>query len=289
MYRLENSLFQADIAPLGAELRSFFDKRSNREYIWQRAPNYWAKSSPVLFPVVGELKNGAYTYQGAYFNMPKHGFARDRTFHLLEQDDQHVSLILHADEVTKKCYPFDFSLVLRYELSGTTLSCTYEVFNRSDEQMFFSIGGHPALQLDFADGQGLSDYQLFFPNDKQLKRYFLNEGLLQEGEELVELQDAPLMLFPEMFDRDAWVIKNLSSPVVSLRNKRADYHLDIAFAGFPYFGLWAVAGSSFLCLEPWDGVNDNQDHNGDIAEKEGLIFLAPSTRWTKTWSIAVRK
>ena len=39
---------------LGAELLSY-RTASGKEYMWQKDPAYWAKTSPVLFPYIGAV------------------------------------------------------------------------------------------------------------------------------------------------------------------------------------------------------------------------------------------
>lgn len=288
MYCLENNLLKAEVNSLGAELRSLFDKRANREYIWQRDAKYWAKSSPVLFPFVGELTNGRYSYQGEIFQMSKHGFARDRDFQLIEQSDDRLIFRLRSAESDQKIYPFSFDLLLCYELKDTKVSCSYEVRNRSDEPMFFSLGAHPALQLDFSNGQQLSDYHLLFPKDKSLNRFFLQNGLLQAEASSIKLDEGCLSLNADMFNQDAWVLKGLLSSDIILKNKKEDYHLNFSFVGFPYFGIWSVPGSSFICLEPWCGLNDSEIHSGELLQKEGIMSLESHGHWSRTWSIEMK-
>lgn len=288
MYCLENNLLKIEVAPEGAELRSLFDKQTGREYIWQRDARYWAKSSPILFPFVGELQNGAYSYAGKTYSMTKHGFARDAVFRLHEQGDNFLTFALEDEGLYLAIYPFSFTLLLRYELTDRQLSCTYEIYNPLDKAMYFAIGGHPAFQLDFTEGKQMTDYQLFFPKDQYLKRFYLDSGLLQPNEEVVALQNTCLPLSPSMFNQDAWVLKGLQSTTVTLQSNTKDYQLDFSFEGFPYFGLWAVPGSSFICLEPWCGVNDSAMQELELPDKEGIVALAPLTTWSRTWSVTIK-
>lgn len=32
--------------------------------MWDAKPEYWKRTSPVLFPIVGSLNNGSYRYEG---------------------------------------------------------------------------------------------------------------------------------------------------------------------------------------------------------------------------------
>ncbi|GHE39360.1 aldose 1-epimerase family protein [Sphingobacterium griseoflavum] len=287
MYILQNEHLLIEIAPQGAELRSLVSKQDGRNYIWQRDASYWPKSSPILFPIVGELKHGSYVYDGQSYSLPKHGFARDRTFALLEERPNEVAFVLTADNESKAMYPFDFQLILRYVLQERSLLCSYELQNKGDKTMYFSLGGHPAFQLDLSKGKHMSDYYLVFPNDHALTRYFIKNGLLDTQAEWQPLEGIRLPLYTQMFEKDAWVLKDLRSSNVLLQNRQGDYRLDIHFPGFPYFGLWAPVGAPFICLEPWCGVNDVSQHHGELSQKEGIVALDSSDRWKRSWCVKV--
>lgn len=287
MYSLDNDHLHINIAPEGAELRSLFSKVDGREYMWQRDAAYWPKSSPLLFPIVGELKNGQYLFQGKWYKLPKHGFARDRTFDVLEHKPHEITFVLSADAESKAIYPFDFRLLLRYVLHGHTLSCSYELQNKADGPLYFSLGGHPAFQLDLSNGKHFADYYLVFGKDHALTRYFLKKGLLDTQAEWQSLEGIRLPLRDNMFDKDAWVLKDLRSSNVLLQNRQGDYKLDFQFPGFSYFGLWAPSGAPFICLEPWCGVNDTQQHAGNLMQKEAIVALEGQGRWRRTWSVTV--
>lgn len=286
---IENDYLHVDIHPVGAELRSLYDKKRRRELLWQRNPLFWGKSSPVLFPFIGELKGRTYTYGGNIFQMSKHGFARNCNFEVVRHTAEEISFLLCSNEVTLEIYPFAFELYLHYKLHHTRLSCTYEVRNRGGQEMLFSIGGHPAFQLDFTSNDCLLDYYVQFPEDKVLTRYSFKEGLLCVQPQSVSLENGRLYLKGDMFVDDAWVLKDLRSAEVYLKNQQKDYHIRFRFAGFPYLGLWAPVGAPFLCLEPWCGVNDLETHAGELERKEGIVRLDAFSRWGKTWDVTLEE
>ncbi|MBD1431752.1 aldose 1-epimerase family protein [Sphingobacterium sp. DN00404] len=287
MYVIENSYLRVEIHSAGAELRSLYDKKQLRELLWQRDPKFWGKSSPVLFPFVGELKDGNYRHDNETYKMPKHGFARNCDFEVVRHTEEEISFLSLSTDVTKQFYPFDFELYLHYKLHHTRLSCTYEVRNRSSFDMLFSIGGHPAFQLDLSPGRDVSDYYLAFPDDHMLKRYFIRDGLLHSQPQWQGLEGLRLYLQNDMFKDDAWVLKDLRSTEIYLKNRIGDYQIKLDFAGFPYLGLWAPMGAPFICVEPWCGVNDLETHTGDLERKEGVIRLDPFSKWRKTWGVTV--
>src|SRR5690606_25102178 len=286
---IENDYLRVDIHPAGAELRSLYDKKCRRELLWQRDPLFWGKSSPVLFPFIGELKGGVYTYDHKVFQMPKHGFARNCNFDVARHTEGEISFLLRSNETTLEIYPFAFELYLHYKLDHRRLSCTYDVRNPSDQDMLFSIGGHPAFQLDFTSKDCLLDYYLQFPDDKVLTRYSFKEGLLRVQPQNVLLENGRLYLKGDMFVDDAWVLKDLRSTEVHLKNQQKDYHIRFRFAGFPYLGLWAPVGAPFLCLEPWCGVNDLETHAGELQKKEGMVRINAFSSWTRCWDVTIEE
>ena len=53
IYHLENEFLKLAIDTHGAELSSIFNKKENKEMLWQGNPEFWGRKSPVLFPLVG--------------------------------------------------------------------------------------------------------------------------------------------------------------------------------------------------------------------------------------------
>jgi galactose mutarotase-like enzyme len=87
---LTNSYAVATIKHIGAELSSFLF--NDKEYIWQANPDIWNRHAPVLFPIVGRLKEDTYFVKGEPFHLTQHGFARDYEFRLVSQNESSVTL-----------------------------------------------------------------------------------------------------------------------------------------------------------------------------------------------------
>lgn len=77
VHTISNNLLICQISEQGAELKSLVSTINHDEYIWQADPAIWAGSAPILFPVVGRLNGEGYHYQGKYYAIPLHGFARE--------------------------------------------------------------------------------------------------------------------------------------------------------------------------------------------------------------------
>ncbi len=85
--------------------------------MWQKDAKFWGKSSPVLFPFVGVLKDQKFSYEGKEYNInTRHGFARDNEFVISSKGENFVEFLFESNEDTKEKYPFDFKLYLKYIL-----------------------------------------------------------------------------------------------------------------------------------------------------------------------------
>lgn len=279
-FTIVNKKLSATINPLGAELISL--KKNNIEYIWEGNPEFWGKHSPVLFPIVGTLKNDTYVYNSKEHKLSRHGFARDLKFEIDQSTSDSVTFLLTSDEKTLKVYPFQFELRINYLLEEDTLRISYEVVNRNDFAMPFSIGGHPAFALP----GNFEDYSLNFNNDDNLKSYFLEDNLLSEKFQDIALEEKQLQLKYSLFENDALIIKNLNSDSISIV-KDDETVLKFDFKGFPNFGIWTKENAPFICLEPWFGYSDRLDSSGDLFKKEGIQVLEPRKTFLASYSVKI--
>jgi len=285
MITLENQYLKVKLADKGAELQGLYSKETELEYLWNADPKFWAKHSPVLFPIVGSLKDNSYTFQGKHYTLPRHGFARDQVFIAEQQSDTEAIFSLKQTAETLKVYPFNFELKLKYELIDRKLNLTYEVKNTGKSAMYFSLGAHPAFAVPNTPKTVYEDYYLAFNDDEKLTYWKLADGLVEKETENIDLNGHKLNLKPELFDNDALVFKTLQSNCISLLNNKNDYGLHFHFEDFPFFGIWAAPHAPFVCLEPWCGVADSVDHNQDLVRKEGIIKLNKSESWTRFWEV----
>jgi galactose mutarotase-like enzyme len=287
---IQNVRVRAVIHPIGAELQELKDLQSGVNYLWSGDPAYWGKYSPVLFPIVGALKENTYFYKGRQYSLPRHGFARERSFECIDQSPESASFLLTADATTREVYPFDFQLVIRYSLLDNLLSCTYMITNPGREDCYFSLGAHPAFAVPFGTSgadQRYEDYYLEFSDSDSLQRYTLDKGLIGKGTTEMPLPDKKLRLQKELFRQDAIVLKNLPDTEIRLRSDKHAHGLDFGFHDFPFFGIWAAPDAPFVCLEPWCGIADSVDHNKQLTEKEGIIRLPPNEIFERQWTVRI--
>lgn len=287
IHHLENQNLKIAIALKGAELKSVFNKSSHEELLWQANPEFWGKSSPVLFPIVGTLKNGIYSYDNKEYNLPRHGFARDYNFKVEEVSDSHLIFSLEASPETLQLYPFVFKLQIFYTLKDNSLQVEYKVENLSDaETMYFSLGAHPAFNVG-TNAADFSSYKLLFNKDSALKTNCLKDGLLTAQQHEILLNDQKLKLDYKLFENDALVLLDMESDKLTLLDSDDNNIFTFEFENFPYFGIWTVKDSGFICLEPWAGVSDFDSHDKQLENKTGINVLQPNENWSASWTLCI--
>ena len=98
IYSIENETYRVSVKSEGAELCSFYDKTAEHEYIWEGDPAFWTGTSPLLFPIVGRLRDDIYHLNGKEYTMPKHGLARKLLFKVKECEGAKAVFSLESDE-----------------------------------------------------------------------------------------------------------------------------------------------------------------------------------------------
>ena len=283
---LENDFTKISVKEKGAELDSLVSKITGLQYMWSGDPTHWAKTSPILFPIVGTLKDNAYFFETKKYSLTRHGFARDFVFQVAEQNNESVTFLLLTTPATKMNYPFDFELRVKYELLDEFLNVSYEVLNKGGKPMYFSIGGHPAFKVPLVEGTMYEDHFLQFNQTEIVARWPISgEGLIQETP-VPFLKDSDVInLTRTLFDEDALVFKKLKSNMVSLKSSRHSHGLDFYFEGFPYLGIWAAKNADFVCIEPWCGIADSVASDQQFISKEGIETLMPEVSWIRSWKV----
>lgn len=286
MFTIQNELLTISVDAKGAELNSIFHRQHQLSYLWNGNPLFWAKHSPILFPIVGTLKDNQYTFEGKSYQMGRHGFARDTTFSVQEQSETEISFSFASDENTMKQFPFPFTLLIGYALHSNRLDVSFTVSNTGSHSMYFSVGGHPAFKVPLEENTAYEDYYLEFNSIENAGRWPISaDGLIEEAPVTLLNNTNILPLTRELFFNDALVFRHLSSNSILLKNRKGPHGLALSFTGFPYLGIWAAKHADFVCIEPWCGIADPVNSSGQLTEKEGINQLPPGGRFEKTYSI----
>lgn len=288
---IKNEKLAVTIAAHGAELSSIYDKANDRELVWQADPAFWNRHAPVLFPNVGKYYGGHFTYNGTDYPMGQHGFARDTEFEQAASGENFVTYRLCADEESKKVYPFDFVLEITHRLNGNRLTVEWNVKNTDNKEMYFTIGGHPAFNVNVLPDTDFEDYSLVFKEGTEKLYYVLldAESGTAIGDKVYELEltDSKYALKKDMFDKDALVFDGGQIEWAALALPDGKPYIALESKGFPNFGIWSKPGAPYVCLEPWCGRCDNKGFEGEISEKPGIIALKAGETFKKSYDIIV--
>lgn len=277
---ISNKNLTATINTIGAELVTLVKNQKN--YIWTVDENYWNRTSPVLFPIVGRLKNDSYTYNEKTYSLSRHGFARDMEFTFDKRSEHQVIFELNETEATKAVYPFNFKLFIAYTLMGNELVIEYFVRNQSDEVLPFSIGAHPAFAIE----GDINNYILQFNKDDQFETHHLEHESFNGNTSIVNSMNNEISLSYDLFEVNTLVFKQLKSNEVTLK-KNDICILKVNFDHFPYLGIWTKRNAPFICVEPWCGLADNINHDGNLEEKEGINLLQPHEDFLRAMRIEI--
>lgn len=279
MITLENEALRVRIDPLGAELKEITDKRHACPLLWEGG-EAWKGSAPWLFPIVGRLKDDAFTFCGQRYALAKHGFARKSRFAEEALSPAATRFTLRDTPKTRACYPWPFTLQIEYVLTGDQLRIACAVENPSDGELLFSLGAHPGFVCAPGDA-------LCFEREEHAEVYRLDTEthLLQPRPERV-FTGRELLLTPELFDLDAMILRAPASRSATLL-RRTGIGVQISFGEVPYLGLWSRPGSGlpYLCVEPWHGVDDPLTGESDLSQKPGIRRLPAGARFTMELTI----
>lgn len=284
IHTLKKDRIEIRVDTLGAELKSI--RCDGWEYLWQGDPAYWTGQSPILFPIIGGLPDGRYTWKGKSYEMGPHGFARKMEFELAGRTDDTLTFRITDNSHTRAQYPFSFVLEVFYTISGNTLHEGFRVQNTGEEEMPFSVGGHPGFNCPLEPGKEFTDYSLRFEKPESLLRRIKRDGLLC-GESQVFLDDrAEKELTHGLFYDDAVILKDLASRWVELSSDEGGRSVRVDFTGFPDLGIWSCRNDGpYVCIEPWFGVDSTKGDSGAFEEKEGLRLLSAGDTFEASFGI----
>lgn len=261
----------------GAQLNSLV--KDDREYLWQGNPEFWAGQAPVCFPIVGVLPDGKAEAFGKECNMKRHGVARINPFEVFEQHKNSITFIQKSSEETKKQFPFDYELKIKYTIVGDTVTNEYMITNTGNDRLPFVIGGHPAFNCPIDADECFEDYKVLFdkPIHKPCLRPDHHTGLvdmsvpydIMNGADTLRLQHN---LFEE---NDALIFENCEATSATLMGKNGR-GIQMDFQDMDNLLIWSAVGNApFVALEPWTGISSCLDEDGIFENKRGMTILFP--------------
>lgn len=246
---------------------------------------YWGRHAPILFPIVGKLKDNRTNIYGKIYEMTQHGFARDMEFQELESTNKLKRYLLKSNNETLPKFPFKFELYVEYQVKENELIIKYTVINKDEKEMLFGIGGHPAFICDYSS----ENYELEFEKkEDKIEFYKLQDGLLKNKKISSLLEENKIKLTKNIFNEDAIIMKNINSNIVKLKDvKNNKYILEFNFEGFPYLAIWSKKGAPFVCIEPWHNHTDTINSNGEFCKKENILRLKENEKFSCSYSVKI--
>lgn len=288
-FQIRNESLTLEIDAHGAEMKSLTDNRTGQEYLWCGDAAYWGRTSPILFPLVGNYREKQSCFDGKWYSLSQHGFARDMDFELVSEKGDEIWFALEDSPETLEKYPFGFRLELGYRLQGRAVEVLWKVTNKNDREMYFSIGGHPAFNCPLREGEKQTDYRIGFDTCEPLTASVLDEnGTVSERTKVLELTDGMLQITDSLFDEDALIVEHDQAHKVALYTPEGEKYLEVRFEA-PLFGIWSPAGkhAPFVCIEPWYGRSDRADFGQKLEEREWGNVLKAGEIFTAAYQICV--
>lgn len=287
-YILENDNLKVEIDSFGAEIKSVKRKKDNKEFMWCGDPAYWGRTSPVLFPFVGAVKNKEYRHDGKTYSIGQHGFARDMEFMLESQTENTISFVLTETEETLAKYPFTFRLHVGYELETNEIKVLWKVENPADKDMYFSIGAHPAFLCPFHGEQDKQGYGLQFDGLTTQIHHHGNtpDGMAIMEDEILSLENGCVTFSEGFFDKCTYMVEGKQTNGVSLIDREGRPYVTVKYDA-PLFAVWSPEGKNapFVCIEPWYGRCDAVDFAGELKDRDYENKLAAKESFTAAYQM----
>lgn len=289
-YVIKNNFLNVELSDTGAEITSIKKAGDNIEYLWQGNPQIWNGQAPLLFPLIGRLKDEEFIYEGKTYKIGIHGFARFMKFDALQAAADKIEFTLNYSEQTLEKYPFKFNLKIIYELRENTIIKKHVVKNLSNDDMYYEIGGHEGYNLAYFEGECMEDYYIEFYDMEKIQTYTTDERIMinKEKKHVPYDEKNRIYLTPEIFRDDAFIIDGFKTHKVSIRGIKHDRCVTVIFDDFEYLGIWTkYMRSNYVCLEPWSSLPDCNFLGKELTCKKGIRKLKGNDSETLQYIIII--
>lgn len=291
MLYLENDKLKVAIKEKGAELCSIVGKSDGTEYVWQADPAIWARHAPLLFPVIGRLKDKEYTIDGKAYSITQHGFGRDLEFAGRQVSSTCAEFVLTQNDYTKSMYPYDFTLTIRYTLEGTSLKKEHITENPGDAPLYYEVGGHDAYNICLTEGETIQDSYVQFEGVDEIHPLQLDENILiTGGHDTVKLDEGRLWIDRETFHTDALMLENLPVRRLTICSRKHGKRVEMDFSDFDFVGVWSMYKPfdvPYVCIEPWSTLPDCSYLGKELEKKVGVRCVQPHSSETMTFTTTI--
>ncbi len=291
LYTIENEHLRVQASSRGAELQSLVRKSDGSEYLWQGDARYWKDRALHLFPIVGRLWGGHYTYRGRQYEMPIHGFVSSSELEVVRHEADAIAFRLRESEATLAVYPFRFELTISHTLAGRSVMTKMEVVNRGEEDLIFTLGGHPGFQVPVGGEGAFTDWYLEFDQPAGAMSIDMSPAcFLTDGAQPLPLQNGRILpLRHELFDNDALVLYDVCR-AVSLKSEKSARQVRVEFPQMPYLGIWHAPRTEapYVCIEPWAGLPSYDGRVDDLETKRDMLRLPQGETYENTFVVTIQ-
>ena len=286
-FKISNKYLELTVSSHGAEKQSIISKETNISYL-RDVDKYWNRKAPLLFPIVGKLRDLKTFINNKEYSMNQHGFIRDQEFELYSQTETELVLVNKFNEETLKKYPFEYQVFVKYTLVEKSVYTEFIVKNLDYQVIPFNYGGHPGFKLPLYENETFEDYSVKFEKEENFNAptVDMTSGTLNFKDTISYKNINEINLNYKYFEIDAIVIPEVKSQSVKLVNKD-NKGVKFDFLGFPSLAIWTKPNAPFVCLEPWIGYADHNDSNYQFIEKDNMQFLNPGETFSATYVITV--
>ncbi len=274
---IQNQQLRVEIDPQGAQLKSIYFE--GREYLWQGDEESWNKRAPILFPVIGRMRDRQYDVDGVRYEIPPHGFANITLFEVTGQTETAVALTMCSSPESRACYPFDFKFTVEFRLEGNQIRKRHLVENIGSADLYYEVGGHDGFNALFYPGERMDDCYIRIPGIQSFSPYEFDEAVtLQPKSRDIAAPGGRIELKPATYGIDCVILEKLAQPRAELVDSRGQLRLALDFPDMDYVTLWTKTtdfDTNFICIEPWTSLPDADFVGRELREKAGIRRLAP--------------
>lgn len=280
-YQIESNQIIIQVTTKGAELKRLFNKVWNKEMLWSGDEKIWNRTAPILFPIVGALKDGEYTYADKNYSLGRHGFIRDMNFNCTLCTENKLQFKFVTNKDSYKIYPFLFDFTVEYFIHEESLKVLHTIKNLDKKEIPFSFGLHPAFEL-----RGYENYEIKFDKSEE-ENYLLEDGLLNKSSKYKFPN--PFKLAKDTFVNDALIIESPRSKQVEIIDTKTKEVVKMIYGKVPFLGVWGPIGNQFISIEPWFGAPDTNEHDKKLENKLGIMHLKEGSQFTYQFEIQLTK
>ncbi|MDE6182264.1 MAG: aldose 1-epimerase family protein [Eubacteriales bacterium] len=287
-YTIKNATLEVEISTLGAELQSI--KKDGTQYLWQGSEDSWKNKATNIFPYVGRMTDGKYTFKGNTYEMGGHGLIRYIEFVPAQISENKIIFKTESDENTLKSYPFKFELHIIYEIIENKLNISFQVFNKDSQTMYFGLGGHHGFFVPLEDGIEFEDYYLEFENACNPIKYntAVADGLIRDNVAYALKNDKILNLEHNLFDNDALIFEYMDK-TITLKSDKSNKKVVVNYPNMNYLAIWHTPSKKvpFVCIEPWTSLPSRYGITEDFENQPSLISLEANKSYINTWTVSI--